>query len=344
MRRAAAPSRRDDRSGCRARLTGSAPDLVATVPGTGSGRLLLLGHVDTVIAPRLARAAAARRRPAVRPRHCRHEGRSGARRSGVARALAERPETFAELAVAARHRRGVAHALRSSTPSGLPAMTRACASRPGSSTPTGDEAVIVRRKAAGTMRVGANGRAAHSGSAPDQGRNALLALAAHRDRASPRHHDPDGPRAAQRRADGDALGRCVQRRAGRRASCCSTCAPTELEAFDGGAARRCRPSSTASTLEAEMERRVARDGLARGDPRAARARRARGSGGRSSASRAAAPATPATSPPPIPLTVDGLGPRGGGAHTPEEFVLAPSLRERAEVALAVALEVLDMHS
>ena len=24
----------------------------------------------------------------------------------------------------------------------------------------------------------------------------------------------------------------------------------------------------------------------------------------------------------IPLTVDGLGPRGGGAHTPEEFVLA----------------------
>ncbi len=43
----------------------------------------------------------------------------------------------------------------------------------------------------------------------------------------------------------------------------------------------------------------------------------------------------------IPLTVDGLGPRGGGAHTPEEFVLAPSLRERAEVALAIALMVLS---
>ena len=40
----------------------------------------------------------------------------------------------------------------------------------------------------------------------------------------------------------------------------------------------------------------------------------------------------------IPLTVDGLGPRGGGAHTPEEFVLARSLRERAEVALALAVE------
>jgi glutamate carboxypeptidase len=43
----------------------------------------------------------------------------------------------------------------------------------------------------------------------------------------------------------------------------------------------------------------------------------------------------------IPLTIDGLGPRGGGAHTPEEFVLAGSLKERAEVALALATQVLD---
>jgi glutamate carboxypeptidase len=42
----------------------------------------------------------------------------------------------------------------------------------------------------------------------------------------------------------------------------------------------------------------------------------------------------------IPLSVDGLGPRGGGAHTPGEFVLAASLRERAEVAMAVAVEAL----
>jgi glutamate carboxypeptidase len=45
--------------------------------------------------------------------------------------------------------------------------------------------------------------------------------------------------------------------------------------------------------------------------------------------------------PAVPLTVDGLGPRGGGAHTPEEFVLEPSLRERAEVALAIAVEALS---
>ncbi|MDQ2896505.1 MAG: M20/M25/M40 family metallo-hydrolase, partial [Actinomycetota bacterium] len=43
----------------------------------------------------------------------------------------------------------------------------------------------------------------------------------------------------------------------------------------------------------------------------------------------------------IPLTVDGLGPRGGGAHTPGEFVLRSSLRERSEVALALAEATLD---
>ena len=42
----------------------------------------------------------------------------------------------------------------------------------------------------------------------------------------------------------------------------------------------------------------------------------------------------------IALTVDGLGPRGGGAHTPDEFVRRESLRERAEVALAVARQTL----
>jgi glutamate carboxypeptidase len=43
----------------------------------------------------------------------------------------------------------------------------------------------------------------------------------------------------------------------------------------------------------------------------------------------------------IVLTVDGLGPRGGGAHTPGEFVLEPAMRERAEVALALAHSVLE---
>ena len=42
----------------------------------------------------------------------------------------------------------------------------------------------------------------------------------------------------------------------------------------------------------------------------------------------------------VPLTLDGLGPRGGKAHNPEEFVLEASLRPRAEVALAVILAAL----
>ena len=42
----------------------------------------------------------------------------------------------------------------------------------------------------------------------------------------------------------------------------------------------------------------------------------------------------------IGVTVDGLGPRGGGAHTPGEYIVEASLRERAEVALALAAAVL----
>ena len=42
----------------------------------------------------------------------------------------------------------------------------------------------------------------------------------------------------------------------------------------------------------------------------------------------------------IDLTIDGLGPRGGGAHTPNEWVSADSLRTRAEVALAVTAALL----
>jgi glutamate carboxypeptidase len=43
----------------------------------------------------------------------------------------------------------------------------------------------------------------------------------------------------------------------------------------------------------------------------------------------------------VPVTIDGLGPRGGKAHAPGEFVLAESLASRAEVAMAVAAAVLE---
>ena len=44
--------------------------------------------------------------------------------------------------------------------------------------------------------------------------------------------------------------------------------------------------------------------------------------------------------PQIPVTIDGLGPCGGGAHTPTEYIVAATLRSRAEVALAIATAVL----
>jgi acetylornithine deacetylase/succinyl-diaminopimelate desuccinylase-like protein len=78
---------------------------------------------------------------------------------------------------------------------------------------------------------------------------------------------------------------------------------------------------------------VAGDALRGGDGAAARraarrsaARRGGPRGGASDASHFADT---------IALTVDGLGPRGGRAHNPEEYVLAASLHPRAEVALAV---------
>ncbi len=62
----------------------------------------------------------------------------------------------------------------------------------GERTPDGAEGVVVRRKAAGTLRVRATGRAAHSGSAPDRGRSALLALARTATELA-ELHDPSGP-------------------------------------------------------------------------------------------------------------------------------------------------------
>jgi glutamate carboxypeptidase len=314
---------------------GSAPDMLARIDGRGSRRLLLLGHVDTVIehsshAP-LRRDGDRLHGPGT------VDMKGGVVLSlGVARALAARPEAFDEVAVLLvtdeewrvepfRHVERFA------------SYDACLCFEGGQLTRDGEEGVVVRRKAAGTMRVAATGRAAHSGSAPDQGRNALLALAATAIEIS-RHHDPAG---AERLsvvptvvrsgdafnvvpADGELL---FDMRADRSESFEAVCGavPDELD----GVRLECKlqrvwpgmdsREATAELLEragARLGRRIV------GVPR----------GGASDASHFA---------PSIPLTVDGLGPRGGGAHTPEEFVLARSLRERAEVALAVAAQVLE---
>jgi glutamate carboxypeptidase len=200
----------------------------------------------------------------------------------------------------------------------------------------GLDAVVVRRKAAGTVRVVAHGRSAHSGSAPDKGVNALLALASVA-QAVAACNDPSGPQRLTAVPTvlhaGDAFnvvpdtGELV----------CDVRADS-LDAFDGvlravpeqiGGARveaaliREWPGMDARAATAAL---LERAGAAIGRRIAGGAR-----GGASDASHFAAS---------IPLTVDGLGPRGGGAHAQHEYVLASSFRPRAEVALALVDAVL----
>ena len=183
---------------------------------------------------------------------------------------------------------------------------------------------MVRRKAAGTIKVHARGRSAHSGSAPERGRNALLALAAAAQAVAARHA-PDGPERLTAVPTVLHAGEAFNVVPGRGELSCDLRADSDaaiLGVLDAHAARRRRRHARAGAHAA-----LAGDELGGRDGAAARARAARRSGGRWSACAAAAPATPATSPPAIPLTVDGLGPRGGKAHNPGEYVLERLARD-----------------
>jgi glutamate carboxypeptidase len=314
---------------------GHAADLVGRLRGSGARRLLLLGHLDTVVA-----------HEAHRP-----PGREGDRltgsgtvdmKGGVAlalgtmRELAGRPELYAEVAILLVNDEEwrTAEFVHASRFAGFDACL---CFEAGERDSEGREAVVVKRKAAGTLRVEAHGRPAHSGSAPHKGRSALLALAEVARRVAAAS-DPDGP---------DRL----------------TAVPTIMrsgEAFNVVPAhgelvcdlRAERLPAFRSVLEAVpdelgevriephmvrswpgMDTRAASAGLLEsasellGRPIVAAER-----GGASDASHMAAA---------VPLTVDGLGPRGGGAHTPGEWVSAESLRTRAEVALAVVGALLE---
>jgi glutamate carboxypeptidase len=313
-----------------------ADDLVGSLTGTGARRLLLLGHLDTVV-----------HHGAHRP-VTRDGGRligSGVvdMKGGVAialalmRELAERPELYAEVAILLVNDEEwrtapFIHAER------FAAFDACLCFEGGERTADGDEAVIVKRKAAATLRVHAFGRSSHSGSAPELGRSALLALATTALRVAA-HNDPAG---ADRLTavptilrSGDAFN--VVPAAGE--LLCDLRAD-RLEAFEPVYAAL--PTELDDVrLETEMVR--AWPGLdsreATGDVLAAASerlgRRIIGSerGGASDASHVATGG--------IACTIDGLGPLGGGAHTPDEWVSADSLDERADVARAIAHTVLE---
>jgi glutamate carboxypeptidase len=311
---------------------GCAPDLLAQITGTGSRRLLLLGHLDTVV------AHGDHRPPTRDEARERLYGSGTADMKGgvaialaVARTLAAAPQTFAELSVllVCDEEWRVApfrHVERF-------ASYDACLCfEAGEISEAGEDGVIVRRKGAGTLRVRASGRAAHSGSAPQNGRNALLALA-HAAIEVSATADPDGvdrltvvPTVMR---SGDAFNvvpafgeltfdaRADDTRAFERVL---AAVPEEI----GGATlepfmERVWPAMDSSAAAASLLSAAA---ALLGRPLVPRAR-----GGASDASHFA---------PTIPLTIDGLGPRGGGAHTPEEFVHEASMTDRIAVALAVA--------
>jgi glutamate carboxypeptidase len=314
---------------------GSAPDLIATVRGTGELRIMLLGHVDTVIG---------------------HDAHQRLRREGerlygtgtvdmkggdvlafgVARALASRPDRFAELVVLMVcdeewRTTPFAHVQR------FAGFDACLCFEAGHLTSDGREGVVVTRKAAGTLLVDAVGRAAHSGAAPDQGRNALLALARVADRVAA-FHDVSGPEQLSVVPTVMHSGTAFNIVPAAGELICDMRART-LEAFAPVLA-----SVPAELDEVALDARMGRtwpgmDSIAQTAPVLEGAARRLGKpivgvprGGASDASHFAAS---------IPLTIDGLGPRGGGAHTPGEFALREGFRLRAEVALAIGYELVD---
>ncbi len=313
-----------------------ARDLVGRLRGSGERRLLLLGHLDTVVSHEA-------HRPLTRDGGDRLSG-SGAvdMKGGVAlslglmRELAERTELFAEAAILLVNDEEwrtapFAHANRF-------AEFDACLCfEAGERTKAGDEAVIVKRKAAATLHVQAHGRSSHSGSAPEKGRSALLALATVAQLVAARS-DPTGPDRLTAvptiMRSGDAFN--VVPPAGE--LLCDLRAD-RIEAFDP-VLEAVPAEHDEVRLEASMVRAwpgmdsraatgevLAAASEALGRPIAAAER-----GGASDASHMAAGG--------IDLTIDGLGPRGGGAHAPHEWVSAESLRTRAEVTLAVTAALL----
>jgi glutamate carboxypeptidase len=315
-----------------------APDFLARVTGTGTGRVLLLGHLDTVVAH-------AEHRPLQRdpddPDRLLGSGSVDMKGGdvlalGVLRSLAARPEEFAEIAlllvVDEVWRVGpFAHVER------FQGFDACLCFEAGELDRAGHDAVVVKRKAAGTVEVLAQGRAAHSGSAPDKGVNALLALATAA-QAIAACHDPQGPDHLSAVPtvvrSGDAFN--VVPAAGQ---LIADVRADRLDAF-ARVLQAVPPDVGGATLTATLAREwPGMDARAATEPLLGHASELLGRpvtgadrGGASDASHFAAT---------IPLTVDGLGPRGGAAHNPGEYVRASSLLPRAQVALAIALAALQ---
>jgi glutamate carboxypeptidase len=311
-----------------------ADDLIARIHGGGTNKVLLVGHVDTVVAHTEHKPLQRVGEQLLGSGSVDMKG-GDILAIGALRAFAKRPELYAQIALLLVcdeewRTADFGHVARF-------AGFDACLCFEAGELAGEDEGVVVRRKAAGTIHVTGRGRTAHSGSAPDRGRNALLALA----RAAQvvaAEHDPHGPDRLTAVPTVLHAGDAFNVVPGAGELFCDVRAD-ELEAIErilehipaevGGATlhpeliRRWPGMHSETAVVPVLERASAALGR-----RIAPASR----GGASDASHFAAT---------IPITIDGLGPRGGKAHNPEEFVLEASLQPRAEVAVAVILAALE---
>ncbi|HWI21808.1 MAG TPA: M20/M25/M40 family metallo-hydrolase [Baekduia sp.] len=311
-----------------------ADDLIARVTGTGDKRLLLLGHLDTVVPH-------AEHRPLTRDGD-RLTGSGTVDMKGgdvlalgVMRELAERPELFAEVAllfVVDEEWRSApfAHAQR------FAGFDACLCFEGGQRGPDGGDEVVVKRKAAGTIHVQATGRAAHSGSQPELGRNALVAIATAA-LAVAECNDPAGPDRLTAVPTIGHAGEALNVVPGTGELLCDVRADSQ-RAFQRVIDAIPREHEGVSLDVTQLREWPGMDARLPTEPVLQRAGallgRAIGAEQRGGASDASHLATV------IETTIDGLGPIGDGAHAADEYVLTSSLRPRAEVALAVAIAAL----
>ena len=313
---------------------GHAADLVLHLTGTGSRRLLLLGHLDTVVASESHRPIERRDDRLVGSGAVDMKG-GVALALGTLRTLAARPDAYAEVSLLLVNDEewrigALAHTDR------FAGVDACLCFEAGQQTPGGDEGVVVKRKAAGTLRVNATGLSAHSGSAPDRGRNALLALAAAAQVVAATH-DPGGEDRLSAVPTIINAGEAFNVVPASGELFCDLRAE-RLEAFSR-VVDALPPEVGGATLDAELvrewpgmdAREQTRGVLAEASERLGRPVVGVERGGASDASHIATR---------VPITIDGLGPRGGGAHNPDEYVLRDSVPSRAQVALAVVAALL----